>query len=347
MTTVKDNSKNDDRRVPGWRFTWYCIPKEMDEETLDVEGIQKLLNGLSNVVDGVKCIYLCAQVERCPTTDRLHFQGYVHLKDSARRAAIKKLLDPVNGTKSTVSVHPCDMSAAVNLGYCTKDKTSVKEIEPIIVGKLPGKPKADKVDWGAVVRQIETNDSLADFARAYPEIAIKHIHGVKALLKVFKEEQEREKIKAYYAAMVLRPWQSEMWNIIKNCPRGKIIWVYDAAGLAGKSELIKWISINHGALFLTSAKTADIANSWNYQSMVVVDNSRAAENYFNMDAMERLASGLVYSPKYEGASKMAISVTVAIFANCEPNWETLSVGRWNSHKLVKGVITPLVDPRTR
>lgn len=73
--------------------------------------------------DDAQMHYMCYQQECCPETGRLHWQGYVELKNNTRRAATKALLgggdcwlEPRGAT-----------SAAKARDYCCKEKTAVPD----------------------------------------------------------------------------------------------------------------------------------------------------------------------------------------------------------------------------
>lgn len=64
--------------------------------------------------------YSCAQLERCPTTKKLHIQGYVQLTKRLRYGGVKDLLgDPA------LHLEEARGTPQQNLEYCTKEETRV------------------------------------------------------------------------------------------------------------------------------------------------------------------------------------------------------------------------------
>lgn len=70
------------------------------------------------------------QRERCPTTDRLHWQGYVCFNKDTRFTTLKKDFPGLHfeGKKGTV---------AQAVAYCSKTETRVEETEPTFIGEIP------------------------------------------------------------------------------------------------------------------------------------------------------------------------------------------------------------------
>lgn len=60
-----------------------------------------------------KMLYCVIGIEVAPTTDRLHYQGYIELKDFIRPIALSKML-------GNCHVEPARCSLEVNYRYCTK-----------------------------------------------------------------------------------------------------------------------------------------------------------------------------------------------------------------------------------
>jgi len=79
--------------------------------------------------------YAVMQVEECPTTNRMHFQGYVEYKNRVTFKRAKQLLQ-----SDTVNIRIADGSSDQNTTYCTKEETRIDG--PWIFGEslnLPGR----------------------------------------------------------------------------------------------------------------------------------------------------------------------------------------------------------------
>lgn len=83
------------------------------------------------VYDESKMCYAVLQLEECPTTSRLHFQGYVEFKTRVAFDRCKKLLQ-----SDSVNIRVADGSSEHNTTYCTKEETRVDG--PWIFGETLG-----------------------------------------------------------------------------------------------------------------------------------------------------------------------------------------------------------------
>lgn len=61
-----------------------------------------------------RATYLCYGVEVCPTTDRMHHQGYLYFQDCKTKSSVVKMLKPNH-------VEICEGSVEQNIVYCSKD----------------------------------------------------------------------------------------------------------------------------------------------------------------------------------------------------------------------------------
>lgn len=320
-----------------WCFTWF-----------NQEGkAQEFADLLANLVEAGTLSYAIFQEEICPDTSNHHFQGFVIISGQRQRfSALKKILDPVRKAKSGIHLAACNGSPEQNRAYCSKEESRMPGTEFHEFGTCPG-AKKEKVDWSAITALLESDHDLAEIIRTIPEICVKHFTNIQKMYDILQMASQRKATLEYYMNMELRPWQHQMWLNINSCPKGKIIWVYDERGLNGKSELIKWMATIHGACFLTSARTADIAHAWKLEPIVLVDCSRTSADHFNYDAVERLSSGLIFSPKFNSGGKILPQVTVAVFSNAPPDWSAVSVGRWEAYALNNLELSPLEDPRIK
>lgn len=76
------------------------------------------LETLFDRVDNIK--YICGQVEKAPTTDRLHFQGYVQLKTGQRLSWVK------NNISSTAHFEKQRGTNQQARDYCNKNHTAIE-----------------------------------------------------------------------------------------------------------------------------------------------------------------------------------------------------------------------------
>lgn len=291
-----------------------------------------------------------------------HLQGYIELCKPSRLTGVKKLLDELRGKSSPIHLEPraaaCRDRAILYCKKSTQPKDqwlALKELGNEYGRDAVFKETIHKVsaqghrsDWDAIRDKCKVANSLADVADDYPEHAIRYSTGIMSLIASYKQRHEIDALKAQFEHnFELRPWQATLVKEIDNSVgTGIVRWIFCDTGLTGKSELAKWLAIYRGALAISNGRTADIAHAWNGEQLVILDISRTSEERLNYDALERLASGLIFSGKYNSAPKIARRPYIVVFANCLPIWQTLSVGRWNVSKLEKGELFPICDPRT-
>lgn len=74
-----------------WTTTIYAGHIGLDDDFSYEEIIDAMRSHWESVNDLPGIRYAIAQIERCPSTQRLHIQGYLEFKDSKRRSTIKKM----------------------------------------------------------------------------------------------------------------------------------------------------------------------------------------------------------------------------------------------------------------
>lgn len=300
--------------------------------------------------------YICFGREIAPTTGTPHLQGCIHLKggDRAELSAMKKILDPVKGTKSGVWCAPQKGSNASVLLYNLKE-----DVKGYVWGTPFVKAQGSRTDWAAARDACKRVKDIAEFSEEFPELAIKYPSGVEKLISAFKWTKAKEEMAEIVNGTPLNKWQQEIHDLVISLTplqerrRGRIIWVKDEKGIAGKTHLSKVLDHKNGAMIVRSGKTADIAYQWNAEIIACFDLTRSSEEDSgfiiqpNYQAMEALASGSMTSSKYQSISKQNGGVVVVVFANQAPDWSRISCGRWIGFDLNDGELAPMVDPRIK
>ncbi len=90
-----------------WVFTLYGYPEFEDE-----------VNGTFWAKFGATLKYGICQIERCPTTERLHLQGYVEFSNAVRMSMLTRALPGIH-------VEPRNGTRAQAIEYCRKEETRV------------------------------------------------------------------------------------------------------------------------------------------------------------------------------------------------------------------------------
>lgn len=134
-------------------------------------------------------------------------------------------------------------------------------------------------------------------------------------------------------------WQQTIIEMINIEPDNRTInWIVDPTGNSGKTSLAKHLCINHpGNILYMSGKSSDIkygvfkftSNPKNNLKMCIFDFPRTVENYISYDGIESIKNGIFYNTKYESEMCIFDPPHIVIFANFEPEYNKLSLDRWN------------------
>lgn len=130
-------------------------------------------------------------------------------------------------------------------------------------------------------------------------------------------------------------WQKELLQRLEEPPKRKVIWVYEAEGCKGKSQLANWIKEQmDGQIFETTA-TKDIAYSLEEHKTFIFDITREAgtEEQINYKTFEHLNNQRIYSNKYQNCQKTFPMAHVLVFANIPPRVDKLSKDRWEIYTI--------------
>lgn len=133
----------------------------------------------------------------------------------------------------------------------------------------------------------------------------------------------------------LFPWQKQVVELIeKDSENDRVIyWFWDSEGCKGKTTLCKYLISKHGACMIDGGYK-DIAYSLPDNPKIVLMNiTRTTEGHVNYKALEAVKDGLVFSSKYESRCKIFNSPHVLVFANFQPDFESMSKDRWLVHRL--------------
>lgn len=124
--------------------------------------------------DGV--LFWLAQKEKCPTTGRLHMQGYLRLSKPWRRKRIQTLLQD-----STAHLETIGGTHEDNVLYCTKAETRVEGGGPWQIGNHTNNA-GKRSDLTDLVDSLTNNTRVEDIVDTHPVAFIKFSKGIKELL---------------------------------------------------------------------------------------------------------------------------------------------------------------------
>lgn len=134
----------------------------------------------------------------------------------------------------------------------------------------------------------------------------------------------------------LYDWQKKIIELIKTEPDDRTVnWYYSMEGNKGKTQLIKYLVVNHKALVI-GGDAKSIANGLKnyheehsiYPEVVCMNLARDVKN-LSYKGLEQIKDGLVVNTKYECSQHVFNSPHLLVFANMRPNEKKLSIDRWN------------------
>lgn len=129
-------------------------------------------------------------------------------------------------------------------------------------------------------------------------------------------------------------WQTELLNKLTGpIDDRKVFWYWSKSGKLGKTTLCKHMVVNMGATFCSTGKQSDIINiiyktDMNTCRLVVFDLPRTNANHISYAGIEAIKNGLICNTKFETGYKAFASPNVVIFANAYPEFDNLSMDRW-------------------
>lgn len=150
--------------------------------------------------------------------------------------------------------------------------------------------------------------------------------GLNAEVKILREDE-------------LRDWQRNILKILQDTPNDRHIhWYWSETGGVGKTTFSKYLSVTQGAIPI-GGKSGDQKNAilsffektGEYPRVVIYPIPRSGK--VNYIALEQIKDMYFYSPKYEGGVVCGNPPHLLVFANHEPDYESLSPDRWIVHSI--------------
>jgi len=288
----------------GYVFTYFDITAEQPEELLKE-----------------KYEYLIYQLEKCPTTLKFHYQGYVYLKKETKLTTLANYLK-----KSHVELRRGTHSEAKK--YCMKEDS--KAAGPWEFGcddNVPQKP-GERTDLNALYAEIKTGTAINDIIEMYPSEFIRYSNGIEKAIKIHNEHVAKKQLIENFEKVELRKWQLYCLNTLKAQDDRKVLWIVDAVGNTGKTFLAKYIVANLNGYYCNNPKTQDAMFAYSSQKYICFDYTRDYQEYVNYGSIEAFKNGIAFSSKYQSTTKVFEPPKIIIFANFHPNEEKLSLDRW-------------------
>lgn len=126
---------------------------------------------------GAPVRFIVMQKEKCPRTERIHWQGYIELTRACRYSDVKNVL------KREAHLTRADGTSADNIRYCTKEDTRIADSAPIQWGTpadgLPGEAREDtrasgKKQMDLLIEDMKAGVSEEQLSNKYPKLWLLH-----------------------------------------------------------------------------------------------------------------------------------------------------------------------------
>lgn len=127
--------------------------------------------------------YLVYQTETCPTTKKVHNQGYIYFQNARTGKSLQKLFD-----NPTMHIAPAIGTPQQNRTYCTKEETRTGLI--VELGTIPSQGK--RTDLEELATRILEGTSLDAIIADSPAAYVQYSRGLERL--AFRSSAKRSKI---------------------------------------------------------------------------------------------------------------------------------------------------------
>lgn len=304
----------DTNKYSKWVFTLLDLDEEENKKlniTSSLPKASELSKALENLSDNF--VY---QLEKCPTSGRLHVQGYLVTKIRKRQSTVlNELIKLLKVQEKQVQIDRMQGTIEQAREYCTKEETRVGD--SIVLSNKLHKEEQNR---------YKGND-----------------------LDVFKT-------KGFYpwqSDMLKIIFEDGTFNIKASSSR-EVLWVEDITGNNGKSLFTKYLCYNNQSIsklaFGSGSQMRSAVVEEGPHKCYIIDiprklcNDDHANNIYSV--IEDLKNGFIKSSMYGKPRTLFMEPPlVIIFANFECPTEKLSVDRWKIYSIIHSSLIHLVDER--
>lgn len=154
-------------------FTKFIKVNSDEEISYNCEDLCRLFERLDYVRGSV------FQPEKCPSTGRIHLQGYVEFN---KKITTKKFKEDLNDNGIHLERRRGSKKQAID--YCTKEESRL--LKPYFTGKIINQGKRSDLD--ELINFMSDEPSLKDIAQEYPKQMILHHRGIKEYAELMRTE---------------------------------------------------------------------------------------------------------------------------------------------------------------
>lgn len=148
----------------------------------------------------------------------------------------------------------------------------------------------------------------------------------------------------------LKPFQLSIKQLLTGpVMPNKIHWVFDKQGQIGKTEMVRYMYVNHGVPFAYGGKSSDIMNlvfnnrpyftSKNNAAMIFNFTRVTDPERISYSSLEQISDGAIVNTKFECGCFVCNKPHVMVFANCLPLFESITLSRWMVYTIINDELT--------
>lgn len=318
-------------------FTKYLPPTDGDVFADELMAAAWGAERIERLQGKPEILYCIMQLERCPNTQRLHFQGYIKMRDRCGFDVVRRHVKWLQSATLSARRGTCDQADA----YCRKPESHVAG--PYISGiraAETGNCRTDATGYHnklkelAAVPGLSWRDASVALAADYCGHHLRAMHSAETL---FRQLQQPIRITNF----VPRAWQADfLVNIInpitaavvQPAPSRTVHWIYGATGSEGKSYLGIYLVSNYDAI-ICGGRLADMQHAYAscQASIVIFDVTRAQADHSNQlyTFAEQLKNGCFMTSKYNSMMVRFRVPHVIFLSNSMYEPGKMSDDRWN------------------
>lgn len=270
-------------------------------------------------------VSIVGQLEKCPSTGKLHAQIAICFAGKPRYSQVRDLLaykdggyPHVEGMRGT----PKDLYA-----YVTKEDTRVLLAEGgwnLEVGNFlkQSSNQGRRTDCHSVLELLEDGKSDLEIVRAVPP-AMKMFSGIDRLRMMISEEKEKP-----MESIVLRPWQTTFLEHLQGpVISRRIFWVWSPLSGVGKTTTMRYFDAKMLVSILPvtgSSALANILYAYQQHKVIWFDLSRdtPVEGMLRENLEQLSNCGPMLSTKYASVKKW-VTAHIVVTSNREPPLQLL------------------------
>jgi len=248
-----------------------------------------------------------------------HLQGYVSLSKQWSFSTLQ-LWFQHNIRDAKPHIEAAKGSPAQNRLYCSKEGNFWEE------GEVPKQGKRN--DILAFKEAIKNGATDLQLLEEHTSCFFSCANKIAQVRQIYSNEEEHKRLVEEMKDAVLRPWQTQIVELVAAQDRRKVLWVFDEVGNVGKSFLADWFCAKGPVFLVDGGKKIDCAHAYNKQPLVIFDFPRNYKDLVQYNLIESFKNGIIFSGKYNSHVKRFKPAKVVVFANFPPKISELSKDRW-------------------